>query len=109
MLTPSFCRIVACGQVSQYELGPEERYPIRNTILIVGKQISMQGFLVGDPQHGAKWAEDHQNHVTKMLKEGKLKAQFHEWHGMGQAAEAFVGMLKNENSGRAILNFKACG
>jgi NADPH-dependent curcumin reductase CurA len=67
----------------------------------------MQGFLVGDPKFGAKWAPYHQRHVTKMLKEGKLKTRFHEWHGIDQAAEAFVGMLKSENFGKAILNFKS--
>lgn len=40
------CRIVECGQVSQYNLTLEERYPIRNTFLAVGKCLTMTGFMV---------------------------------------------------------------
>lgn len=31
-----FGRIVACGAISQYNLGPEERYGVKNVSMFVG-------------------------------------------------------------------------
>jgi NADPH-dependent curcumin reductase CurA len=41
-----FCRIVACGMISQY--GQQEPYRVKNIALVVGKQIRLQGFIQTD-------------------------------------------------------------
>ncbi|EXJ67203.1 uncharacterized protein A1O5_09850 [Cladophialophora psammophila CBS 110553] len=101
-----FGRIVACGQVSQYNLPPSERYPIRNTFLCVVKRLTMTGFMVGDANMGPKYAKAHQENVARWLREGRFKAKIHEDVGMEAAAEAFAGMLEGRNFGKAILKVK---
>jgi len=98
-----FGRIVACGQISQYNLPPDQRYPIRNTFQTVVKRLTMTGFMVGDANMGPKHFQAHQENVTRWLKDGSFKAKIHETVGMENAAEAFVGMLKGENFGKAVL------
>jgi len=98
-----FGRIVECGQISQYNLAPADRYPIRNTFLTVGKRLTMQGFMVNDANMGPKRAKEHQENVTRWLQDGTFKAKIHETVGMENAAEAFVGMLKGDNFGKAVL------
>ncbi|EHY55415.1 hypothetical protein HRR83_009580 [Exophiala dermatitidis] len=101
-----FGRIVECGQISQYNLPPDQRYPIRNTFQTVVKRLTMRGFMVGDANMGPKHAQAHRENVSRWLKDGTFKAKIHEWQGMENAAEAFVGMLKGENFGKAVLKVK---
>ncbi|OAP58805.1 hypothetical protein AYL99_06102 [Fonsecaea erecta] len=101
-----FGRIVACGQISQYNLPPAERYPIRNTFLCVVKRLTMTGFMVNDANMGPKHAKAHIENVSKWLRDGSFKAKIHEDVGMENAAEAFSGMLKGHNFGKAILKVK---
>jgi NADPH-dependent curcumin reductase CurA len=52
-------RIVACGMISDYNVkNPEDRYPIRNLMLVVGKQLTMRGFLVANKDFGPKHREE---------------------------------------------------
>lgn len=67
----------------------------------------MKGFLVGDPEFGGKWAAKHHEQVAGMLKGGKLKTTFCEWHGIDQSAKALVAMLKGQHFGKAILSLKS--
>ncbi|KIX07583.1 uncharacterized protein Z518_02236 [Rhinocladiella mackenziei CBS 650.93] len=101
-----FGRIVECGQISQYNLPPEERYPIRNTFQTVVKRLTMTGFMVGDANMGPKYAKAHQEIVGKWINDGSFKAKIHETVGMEHAAEAFVGLLRGDNFGKAILKVK---
>lgn len=99
-------RIVECGQISQYNLPPDQRYPIRNTFQTVAKRLTMTGFMVADANMGPKHAKEHQENVKKWLKDGSFKAKIHETVGIENAGEAFVGMLKGDNFGKAILKVK---
>ncbi|KEF62086.1 uncharacterized protein A1O9_00058 [Exophiala aquamarina CBS 119918] len=102
-----FGRIVACGQISQYNLPPEKRYPITNTFLTVVRRLTWTGFLVGDANMGPAYAKAHLENVSRWLKDGTFKAKIHETVGIENAAEAFVGMLKGDNFGKAVLKVKA--
>ena len=41
-----FGRIVACGMISQYNKPPSEAYGVKNLMLVVGKRLTMRGFIV---------------------------------------------------------------
>lgn len=99
-------RIVECGQISQYSLPPSDRYPIRNTFLTVVKRLTMTGFMVGDQDMGPKHSKAHVENVSKWLKDGSFKAKIHEDVGIEKGPDAFVGMLKGDNFGKAILKIK---
>lgn len=98
-----FGRIIACGMVSQYNLRPEEQYPIRNLMQIVGKRIKMQGFIVGDANMGPKYYAEHQKNLQKWIADGSFKVQQSVTVGIDNAIDGFLGMLKGENFGKAVL------
>ncbi|EME45970.1 hypothetical protein DOTSEDRAFT_70095 [Dothistroma septosporum NZE10] len=98
-----FGRIVACGMVSQYNLKPEEQYPIKNLMQVVAKRIKMQGFIMTDENMGPKYAEEHQKHVQKWIHEGKFKAEMSVTEGIDNAADGLIGMLAGKNFGKAVL------
>jgi NADPH-dependent curcumin reductase CurA len=89
--------------ISQYNLKPQEIYPIRNIVQVVGKRIKMQGFIVGDANMGPKYTKDHQAKLQQWLHEGKFKAQQSITVGIDNAAEGFIGMLAGKNFGKAVM------
>lgn len=96
-------RIVGCGMVSQYNVPPDQRYGIKNLFHMISKSLTMRGFIVGNPEFGPKYAEKHQQNVSKWLADGSFKATFSETEGIENGPQAFVGMLKGENFGKAVL------
>lgn len=96
-------RIVASGMVSQYNLPPAEMYGVKNLVNIVMNRLTMRGFIVSDPEMGPKWAQEHQEKMTTWLKEGTFKTLTSETVGMEEAPKGFVGMLKGDNFGKAVL------
>lgn len=102
----NFGRIVACGMISQYNAKPEERYGVKNMFHVVSKRITMRGFIVSDPDMGVKYAEDHQQKMQKWLADGSFPAKIHTTEGIDKAADGFIGMLKGENFGKAVLKIK---
>lgn len=99
-------RIVACGQISQYSLPDSEKYGVKNLMQIVAKRLTMRGFIVSDQNMGPKYAEEHQRNIAAWLKDGSFKAKIHEIDGIEKSAEGFVGMLRGENFGKAVLKVK---
>jgi NADPH-dependent curcumin reductase CurA len=70
---------------------------------IIGKQLVIEGFIVITPDFGPAYAEEHQERVQAWLADGSLKAKLYVTEGIDNAAEGFVGMLKGENFGKAVL------
>jgi len=99
----SFGRIVACGMISQYNLKPEEQYPIRNLMSVVGKRLTIRGFIVSDKNMGPLYTKDHQEKLQKWISEGSFKAQQSVTVGIDNSIDGFLGMLKGHNFGKAIL------
>ena len=96
-------RIIISGMVSQYNKPAAERYGVRNLFQFVSQGSTMQGFQVGDKEFGPKWREEHRGVVGKWLETGQVKAVMSEVIGMERAAEAFLGMLRAHNRGKAVL------
>lgn len=89
--------------ISQYNIPPSEAYPIKNLIQFVAKRLKMQGFIVGDEGMGPKYWIEHQKNVQKWIADGSFKVKMSVTDGIDHAAEGFVGMLKGENFGKAVL------
>ncbi len=73
---------------------------------IVSKRLLLQGFLVGTPEFGAAYREEHQKNVQKWLAEGSIKAQIDITDGIDKAPEGLIGMLQGKNFGKAVLKVK---
>ena len=63
----------------------------------------MRGFIVGDPDFGPKYAKEHHEKVGQWIADGTFKAQMSVMDGMDKAIDGFLGMLKGENFGKAVL------
>ncbi|KAF1971573.1 NAD(P)-binding protein [Bimuria novae-zelandiae CBS 107.79] len=98
-----FGRIIACGMISQYNTPPQDQYPIRNLIQIVAKRLNIRGFIVSDPDLGPKHAQEHQEKLQKWLAEGTFKSKLSVTEGIDNGVQGFLGMLKGENFGKAVL------
>ncbi|CAK7222819.1 hypothetical protein SBRCBS47491_004992 [Sporothrix bragantina] len=100
-------RIAVCGVIADYNKAPgEERTGIKELFRFVQKRIKLQGFLVGDPDFGPKYAAEHQENIQKWLHEGSFKSKLFVTDGIDHAAEGFVGMLEGRNFGKAVLKVK---
>jgi NADPH-dependent curcumin reductase CurA len=71
--------------------------------LVVGKRLTIRGFIVFDADMGGKYLEDHQKNMQKWISNGEIKAQISVTDGIDHAAEGLLGMLKGENFGKAVL------
>ena len=114
LFAPSTCmpfhslltNVVACGMVSQYNLPPSSLYGVKNLMQIVAKRLTMRGFIVGDANMGPKYTVDHQKNVAKWIANGELKTTESVTEGIDNGIEGFLGMLKGENFGKAVLKIR---
>ncbi|MEV8512457.1 NADP-dependent oxidoreductase [Dactylosporangium sp. NPDC051484] len=91
-------RIAVCGAISQYNT--PDSTGIRNLSLLISKRLTMQGFLVLD--HGAR-REAFTEEMTGWLREGRMRVTETFADGIGNAVEAFLGMLRGANLGKMIV------
>ncbi|WP_371538502.1 NADP-dependent oxidoreductase [Streptomyces sp. NBC_01023] len=92
-------RATICGMISQYNSTEATPAP-RNLALVIGKRLRLQGMLVGD--HSAlqpQFVKD----VAGWIASGELKYQETVVEGVEQGVEAFLGLLRGENTGKMIV------
>ncbi|MFE2179414.1 NADP-dependent oxidoreductase [Streptomyces sp. NPDC059455] len=95
-------RITVCGMISQYNVTEPPAAP-RNLGMVIGKRLRMQGMLVGDHQH---LQEQFFQEVGGWIREGKLHYGETVIKGVENAVDAFLGMLRGENTGKMIVSFE---
>ena len=92
-------RIALCGLISQYS--PEGRgQDINHLIEAVLRRVTLRGFIVRD--HEDMRAEFEQR-VSAWLRSGEIEALQTVTDGIDHAVEAFLGMLKGGNVGKALV------
>ena len=93
-----FGRIAACGMISGYnepQPGPD------NLFLVVGKKLSIRGFIVSDHAHRTAAFE---RHVTPLLAAGQIVYPETVVEGIAQTFGAFVGMLHgSSHTGKLVV------
>ena len=92
-------RVALCGQISQYNLEAPDLAP-RNLRSLVGKQVAVEGFLVG---RFANRAEMARQRLTQWLLEGKLKYREDVVEGLQNAPGALIGMMHGSNFGKLLI------
>ncbi len=92
-------RIVACGMISQYNNTEAVPGP-SNLMLIVGKRIKMQGFIVSD--YSAR-ADEFYAEMGRWIREGKIQWEETILEGIENAPEAFIGLFSGENMGKMLV------
>lgn len=102
LLNP-FARIPVCGLIAQYNAFEEEKggkamsFLMRN---VLTKRLTIRGFIVSD--FAARY-NDFIADMTKWFAEGKLKHRESVAEGLGNAPQAFMGMLRGENFGKQLV------
>ncbi|MFE5840167.1 NADP-dependent oxidoreductase [Streptomyces niveus] len=92
-------RATICGMISQYN-STEATHAPRNLAVIIGKRLRLQGMLVND--HKAlqpQFVKD----VAGWLASGELKYRETFVEGIENGYDAFVGLLRGENTGKMIV------
>ncbi len=92
-------RIALCGMISMYNLTEPEPGP-SNLINLVARGALMRGFIVSE--YMAK-AMEFAAEVAPLLAQGKIKFQESVYEGLDKAPEAFIGLFKGENFGKAVV------
>jgi NADPH:quinone reductase len=91
-------RIVICGQISQYNL--ERPEPTFHPGLLIVFRARMEGFLVNDYAHRFDEAAAR---LGRWVAEGKIRWREDVTEGLENAPRAFMGMLRGENRGKALV------
>ena len=94
-----FGRISACGMISQYNNSEPMPGP-NNLSKIVGQRLTIRGFILTD--HAARrpaFLAD----MSQWLREGKVKSEETVVEGIENAASAFMGLLRGENTGKMLV------
>ncbi len=97
MMNP-FGRIAACGMIAGYNEalpGPD------NLFLVVGKKLTVRGYIVSDHAHRTAAFE---RHVAPLLASGALTYPETVVDGIEQTFDAFVGMLRgSSHTGKLVV------
>lgn len=94
-------RVSVCGCISAYNATDIPKASILQPS-IVFKQLKIEGFLVWRWADTDRWMEA-LTELTKWIASGQIKANEHVSEGFDNIFEAFVGMLKGDNSGKAVV------
>ena len=95
-------RAAICGMISLYNNTAPAPGP-RNLSMIVGKRLRLQGFLVSD--HNALLPE-FAREVGGWLADGSLIARETVVDGLENAAAAFLGLLRGDNTGKMVVRIR---
>ncbi|MDI2028023.1 NADP-dependent oxidoreductase [Saccharopolyspora sp. TS4A08] len=94
-----FGRAAECGMISQYNNETPQPGP-RNLMMIVQKRLKIQGFIVGDHAH---IKDQFFSEVGAWLAEGKISYRETVVEGLGNAPDAFLGLMRGDNTGKMLV------
>lgn len=92
-------RIALCGMISMYNNTKPEPGPW-NIVNLVARSVKMQGFIVSNYMN---LAPQFAMEVAPLLAQGKIKFRESVYEGLERAPEAFLGLFKGENFGKAVV------
>jgi NADPH-dependent curcumin reductase CurA len=98
-LARPFARLVECGMIANYN-ATEPTPGQRNIIMVVGKSIRMQGFIV------TQFASLQPQFLAEMggwIGEGRIKWEETVYDGIEKAPDAFSGLFTGSNTGKMLV------
>lgn len=94
-----FGRIAACGMIASYNDATPVPGP-NNLMLIVGKKIRINGFIVSD--HG-DMRDEFLSEMIPWIQAGKIKSRETVIEGLDHAVDAFLGLFSGQNFGKMVV------
>jgi len=98
-LMNKFGRVVMCGMISQYNSDDPVPGP-SNLILVVGKSLRMQGFIVTDY---LDMVPSFFSDMAGWIRAGRITWQETVVEGIENAPRAFMGLFRGENLGKMLV------
>ncbi|MGY1662562.1 NADP-dependent oxidoreductase [Geodermatophilus sp. SYSU D00705] len=92
-------RAALCGSISGYNAVEPPPGP-RNMSLMVGRRLTLRGFLVGDH---TDLREEFTGTVADWLRSGDLVVRETEYEGIENAVPAFLDLLRGGNTGKMVV------
>jgi NADPH-dependent curcumin reductase CurA len=92
-------RAALCGAISGYN-ATEPRPGPANLGLMVGKRLTLRGFIVSDH---ADLRPEFESLVGQAILDGKMEARESTVYGLENAVSAFIGMLTGMNIGKTVV------
>jgi NADPH-dependent curcumin reductase CurA len=98
-LARPFARLVECGMIANYNATEPTPGP-RNIIMVVGKSLKMQGFIVTQFAHlQPQFLKD----MGGWIAEGRIKWEETIYEGIDKAPDAFIGLFSGGNTGKMLV------
>ncbi|MCB1670954.1 MAG: NADP-dependent oxidoreductase [Gammaproteobacteria bacterium] len=94
-----FGRIVACGMIQTYNNAQPAAGP-NNLMLIVGKKLRIQGFIVSDYMD---LQDQFRNDMQEWIKSGRIKTRETVIDGLDNAVGAFLQLFSGGNFGKMVV------
>eukprot|EP00475_Leptophrys_vorax_P044021 TRINITY_DN866_c0_g2_i1.p1 TRINITY_DN866_c0_g2~~TRINITY_DN866_c0_g2_i1.p1 ORF type:complete len:347 (+),score=122.33 TRINITY_DN866_c0_g2_i1:327-1367(+) len=93
-------RIICCGMISQYNLTPEQRFGLKNSMSIVTSRLTLNGFIVSDwmDEWGKATVE-----LVELCSAGKIKPIETIVEGHQNIPKTFVALFGGENTGKMVV------
>ena len=88
-----------CGVLSQYNAAGEP-YGVTNTRLIFDRSLRIQGFLLSN--YRETW-DQARAELEDLVASGRLRYRETIAKGLGNAPDAFIGMLRGRNLGKQLV------
>ncbi|MFF4606197.1 NADP-dependent oxidoreductase [Streptomyces sp. NPDC001339] len=95
-------RVAVCGMISMYNATEPSPAP-RNLAMVIGKRLRLQGLVVTDH---ADLQSQFVEEVSAWIRSGELKYSETKMSGIESAVDAFLGMLRGENTGKMIVSLE---
>jgi NADPH-dependent curcumin reductase CurA len=92
-------RIAACGMIASYNSAEPAPGP-NNLMLVVGKKIRINGFIVSDH---TDWRDAFLGDMIPWIQQGKIKSQETVVEGLDQAVSAFLALFSGNNFGKMVV------
>ncbi|MDI3390093.1 NADP-dependent oxidoreductase [Streptomyces sp. B-S-A8] len=93
-------RVTVCGMIAGYNDTEPAPGP-RNMMMIIGKRLRLQGMLVNDHQAlQPRFVQD----VAAWIASGELKYNETFVDGIENGVDAFLGVLRGDNTGKMVVN-----
>ena len=94
-----FGRIIACGMIQTYNNAEPAPGP-NNLMLIVGKKLRIQGFIVSDHMD---MQERFRHDMVEWINAGKIKSRETVVEGIENAVDAFLALFSGQNFGKMVV------
>ncbi|CAN6574280.1 unnamed protein product [Malus baccata var. baccata] len=97
-------KVPLCGMISGYNKVWTEREGVRNLLNLIGKEVNMQGFMVGSYLHRlGDFATEMESH----LKQGKIGySKLKIFHGIETFLESLGSLFTSSNVGKVVIQVK---